>query len=107
MQVYRVAIRPNWRSTSSHTLNVCPSHDVREQATKAKHPHATTLLAVLEYRMMQFEMANGMPIVLSNYADTLKEHTGGDWQAFTLSIEEDEQVKTKFDYGDKNSSSWS
>lgn len=34
----------------------------------------------------------------------MKEHTGGDWQAFTLSIEENGQVKTQFDYGEEKPS---
>jgi hypothetical protein len=34
----------------------------------------------------------------------MRKHTGGDWQAFTLSIEENGQIKTKFEYGDEKPS---
>lgn len=32
----------------------------------------------------------------------MKEHTGGDWNALTLSVEQDGRVTTKFEYPDEN-----
>ncbi|WP_419811862.1 hypothetical protein [Bacterioplanoides sp.] len=38
-----------------------------------------------------------MPLVKELHAK-MKAHTGGDWDAFTLTIEEDGRVTTKFEY---------
>jgi hypothetical protein len=40
-----------------------------------------------------------MPLVKELHAK-MKAHTGGDWDAFTLTIEEDGRVTTKFEYPD-------
>ena len=34
----------------------------------------------------------------------IKRHTGGDWNAFTLSVEQDGRVTTKFEYANEGSS---
>ncbi|WP_424942036.1 hypothetical protein [Aliiroseovarius crassostreae] len=55
----------------------------------------------LNYRQAREERPIGL---VPKLHQLMKEHTGGDWQAFTLSIEENGQVKTKFEYSDENPS---
>ena len=49
---------------------------------------------------MDEEISEPVMGLVKELHEKMKAHTGGDWDSFTLTIEEDGRVTTKFDYPD-------
>ena len=100
-QLYRIVKGSTPENASSSMCRFEYDHGYEDGSSRVGERFCYFLGQERKSAAMDYGLSKPVMGLVKELHAKMKAHTGGDWDAFTLTIEEDGRVTTKFDYPDQ------
>ena len=97
-QLYRIVLGSTPKNATCSACRFDYDHGYEDGSSSVGEEFWYFLDGERKSAAMDYELSFSVMSLVKDLHAKMKAHTGGDWDAFTLTIEEDGRVTTKFEY---------